>query len=121
MKKYFKCNLCGNIIELTHEGGGSLVCCNQPMNILTENTQDAAVEKHVPIIEKTETGVRVIVGEIEHPMEDAHYIQWIEIVTEKKSYRKFLQPGDTPVAEFIVQEEVLYAREYCNLHGLWKS
>jgi superoxide reductase len=117
----YKCDLCGNIVEVAHAGDGELVCCGQPMTLQKENTVDAAKEKHVPVIEKIEGGVRVKVGSVEHPMIDTHYIEWIELITDKKVYRKYLSPGEKPEAEFLISEEVLYAREYCNLHRLWKS
>jgi len=118
----YKCTVCGNIVETLHVGGGELVCCGKAMNLLTENTQDAATEKHVPIVEKTANGIKVKVGEIAHPMEEAHYIEWIEVLCNGKSYKKFLKPGDLPEAEFCLEyNENLVAREYCNLHGLWKN
>lgn len=118
----YKCNICGNIIETLHVGGGELVCCGKPMDLLTENTQDATIEKHVPIVEKTADGIKVKVGEIAHPMEEAHYIEWIEILHDGKSYKKFLKPGELPEADFCLEyREDLVVREYCNLHGLWKN
>lgn len=120
-KQVYKCNVCGNIIEVLHGGDGELVCCNEPMVLLLENTVDAALEKHVPVVEKTEKGVRVSVGSVLHPMEEEHYIEWIQIIADGRSYRKFLKPGDEPVAEFEITADNITAREYCNLHGLWKS
>lgn len=120
-KQIYKCNVCGNIVELLHVGGGQLVCCGQPMELLKENTIDANQEKHVPVIEKTEKGVRVKVGSVPHPMEESHYIEWIELIADGRTYRKFLKPGDKPEIEFEVTAEAIEAREYCNLHGLWKS
>ena len=117
----YRCELCGNIIEVMHAGPGELVCCGQPMSCLKENTVDAAVEKHVPVIEKIEGGVKVSVGSVPHPMEEKHYIEWIEIIADGKSYRQFLKPGDKPEAVFNVTASDITAREYCNLHGLWKS
>ncbi|MBU1178353.1 desulfoferrodoxin [Patescibacteria group bacterium] len=117
----YKCEVCGNIVEVLHTGAGELVCCGQPMKLLTENTEDAAVEKHVPVIEKTDTGVRVKVGSVDHPMEDDHYIEWIEILVDGLVYRQNLKPGEKPEAEFMVQANDVAARTYCNLHGLWKS
>jgi superoxide reductase len=117
----YKCDVCGNIVDVLHGGGGELVCCGQPMNLMTENTVDAAKEKHVPVVEKTSNGVKVTVGSTLHPMEEKHYIEWIEIIADGKSYRQFLKPGDTPSAEFCVQAQQVVAREYCNLHGLWKA
>ena len=117
----YKCDVCGNIVEVLHGGNGELVCCGQPMNLLVENTVDAAKEKHVPVIEKVEGGVKVKVGEVAHPMEDKHWIEWIEIIADGKAYRQFLNPGETPEAIFNVEAEQVTAREYCNIHGLWKA
>lgn len=117
----YKCDLCGNIIDVLHGGGGELVCCGEPMKLMTENTVDAAKEKHVPVVEKTANGYKVIVGSTLHPMEAKHYIEWIEIIADGKSYKQFLQPAQEPVAEFCIQAEQVTAREYCNLHGLWKA
>lgn len=117
----YRCELCGHIIEVIHEGGGQLVCCNQPMTLLTENTTDAAQEKHVPVIEKLDSGIKVKVGSTTHPMEENHYIEWIQILVGDKSYRKFLKPGDLPEATFDVDAQNVSAREYCNLHGLWRA
>jgi superoxide reductase len=93
----YKCEVCGNIVEVLHEGAGELVCCGQPMKLLVENTVDAAQEKHVPVIEKTVAGVTVKVGSVAHPMEEKHYIEWIEIIADGKAYRQFLKPGAAPV------------------------
>jgi len=117
----YKCDACGNIVEVLHAGEGELVCCGQPMVLQTENTVDAAKEKHVPVIEKTGDGVLVKVGEVAHPMTDDHYIEWIEIIADGKTYRQFLNPGDTPEASFAVSAASITARGYCNLHGLWKA
>jgi len=117
----YKCNVCGNIVEVLNSGVGELVCCNQPMELLKEKTEDPGKEKHVPVIEKTESAIRVKVGSITHPMEENHYIQWIEVINNKKVYRKFLKPGDKPEAEFKIMAETVEVREYCNIHGLWKS
>lgn len=117
----YKCEVCGNIVEILHEGVGELVCCDQPMKLFEENTVDASKEKHVPVIEKTRNGVKVKVGSVAHPMEEKHYIEWIELIADGASYRKFLSPGDTPEATFEVNAQSLYAREYCNIHGLWRS
>ena len=117
----YKCNECGNMVEVIHEGKGELVCCGQPMKLITENTVDAAKEKHVPVIEKTADGIKVKVGSVAHPMEEKHYIEWIEIIVDGKAYRQFLKPGDTPEALFKVDGSQITAREYCNLHGLWKA
>ncbi len=120
----FRCAICGNITEVLHIGGGTLACCGQPMNLLEESTADATTEKHVPFVQKTASGYLVKVGEMQnHPMLEAHYIVWIELQTDHGHYRKFLKPGDPPEAEFMVgeNEKVIGAREYCNLHGLWKG
>ena len=117
----YKCGVCGNIVSVFHVGGGQLVCCGQPMNLLEENTTDAAQEKHVPVIEKTDSGFRVKVGSVEHPMQEDHYIQWIELQANGKSYVQFLNPGEKPEAVFEVKADKAVAREYCNLHGLWKA
>ncbi len=117
----YKCEICGNIVEVLHEGAGQLVCCGQPMRLFTENTVDAALEKHVPVIEKLEDGFKVKVGSIPHPMEEKHYIEWIELITDEKIYRVFLSPGQNPEAEFKISANQVSAREYCNLHGLWKA
>ena len=116
----FKCEICGNIVEVLHEGKGQLVCCGQPMKLFVENAVDAAQEKHVPVLEKTARGVHVKVGSVAHPMEEQHYIEWIEITADGKAYLQFLNPGEAPEATFDVQAEHLTARAYCNLHGLWK-
>ncbi|MDZ7640658.1 MAG: desulfoferrodoxin [Desulfurivibrio sp.] len=117
----YKCDLCGNIVEMLHAGAGQLVCCGQPMRLVTENTVDAAQEKHVPVLEKVEGGYQVKVGSVPHPMEEKHYIEWIELLADGKVYRQFLEPGQAPEAFFPVSGEQVSAREYCNLHGLWKA
>jgi len=106
----YKCELCGNIVEVLHGGKGELVCCGQPMRLMTENTVDAAKEKHVPVIEKVDGGYRVKIGEVAHPMEDKHYIEWIELLAGDKAYRQFLNPGDAPEAFFAVRDEPVAAR-----------
>lgn len=117
----YKCEACGNIVEVLHGGEGELVCCGQPMQLLTENTVDAAKEKHVPVIEKIDGGYKVKVGEVAHPMEEKHYIVWIELIADGATYRKYLQPGEAPEAVFMVTAASVTAREFCNLHGLWKA
>jgi superoxide reductase len=117
----YKCEVCGNIVEVVHAGAGELVCCGQPMKLMTENTTDASREKHVPVIEKTAGGVKVKVGSVAHPMEEKHYIEWIEIIADGKVYRQFLKPGEAPEAVFSVEAAQITAREYCSLHGLWKA
>ena len=126
----YKCDVCGNIVEMVESGAGELVCCGQPMTLQQEKTQDAAKEKHVPFIEKVEGGlkVKVRIGQnAAHPMEEKHYIQWIELLVNGKAYRQFLNPGDEPQAEFCMggesccTNENISAREYCNIHGLWQG
>ncbi|MFC1567221.1 desulfoferrodoxin [Thermodesulfobacteriota bacterium] len=117
----YKCEVCGNIVEVLHGGQGELVCCGKPMVQLVENTVDAAKEKHVPVIEKIEGGVKVKVGDVAHPMEEKHWIEWVEIIADGKTYRQYLNPGNTPEATFNVQADQIAAREYCNIHGLWKA
>jgi superoxide reductase len=118
----YKCAICGNIVEMLHEGDGELVCCGAPMKLFQENTVDAAKEKHIPVIEKIAGGFRVKVGSVAHPMEEKHYIEWIEAITDDgKIYRQFLQPGQTPQATFKIDAGKITAREYCNVHGLWKG
>ena len=118
----YKCNVCGNIVEVLHGSNGELVCCGQPMELLVEGTTDAATEKHVPVIEEKDGGYLVKVGAVEHPMTEKHYIEWIEVITEdNRVYRKYLTPQDKPEAFFKVEGKVVAAREYCTLHGHWKS
>jgi len=117
----YKCDLCGNIVEVLHGGAGELVCCGQPMKLMVENTVDAAKEKHVPVIEKVEGGVKVKVGSVAHPMEEKHYIEWIQVIADGQAYRQFLKPGDAPEATFKVKAQNISAREHCNLHGVWKA
>jgi len=116
----YKCEVCGNIVEMLHEGVGELVCCGQSMKLFVENTVDAAKEKHVPVMEPVPGGLKVKVGSVPHPMEEKHYIEWVEIVAGPKAYRHFLKPGESPEAVFAVEGQFT-AREYCNLHGLWKA
>ncbi len=117
----YRCSICGNIVEVLYPGKGQLVCCGQPMQLLEEKTEEEGKEKHVPVIEKTEKGIKVKVGSVPHPMEENHYIEWIEVIADGKAYRKFLKPGDAPEAEFEIQPETLTVREYCSVHGLWKA
>ncbi len=120
-KGIYKCALCGNIVEVLSAGGSDLICCGQPMELMKDNTVDASKEKHVPVIEKTAGGYKVKVGSIEHPMEEKHYIMWIALIADGKEYREFLKPGGKPEAEFCIEAKQVTAKEYCNLHGLWKS
>jgi len=117
----YKCNTCGNIVEVLHGGIGELVCCNKPMELLDEKTADTGKEKHVPVIEKVNGGYKVKVGDVPHPMEEKHYIEWIELLADGKAYRQFLKPGIAPEAVFNVEADSVSAREHCNVHGLWKG
>jgi superoxide reductase len=117
----YKCTVCGNIVEVLHAGEGELVCCGQPMVLMSENTVDAAKEKHVPVITKVADGYKVTVGSVPHPMEEKHWIEWIELVADGKIYRQNLQPGNAPEATFCIKADKVFAREYCNIHGLWKA
>jgi superoxide reductase len=117
----YKCMVCGNIVEVLHGGDGELVCCGQPMENLAEKTADQGKEKHVPVIEKISGGYKVKIGSIPHPMEEKHYIEWIEILADGAAYRKFLNPGDAPEAVFNLKANTVTAREHCNIHGLWRS
>lgn len=117
----YKCPICGNIVEVIHTGGGSLVCCGKPMELLHENTVDASLEKHVPIIEVKGDKIHVKVGSVEHPMLPEHFIEFIELIADGVSYKKFLRPNEKPEAEFCISAKHFVAREFCNLHGLWKS
>jgi superoxide reductase len=121
MLQIYKCEVCGNMVEMIHEGVGELVCCGQPMKNFIENSVDAAKEKHVPAIKLVADKIEVQIGSVEHPMEEKHYIEWIELVTENKAYRKFLSPGEKPVASFCKPTGDFTVREYCNVHGLWKG
>lgn len=119
----YKCSVCGNMVEVLFVGGGELVCCEKPMELQKEMTEDEGLEKHVPVIEQDGNVYTVKVGQVPHPMQEDHYIQWIQLLADGKSYRKFLEPDEKPEAEFIVDDEGedVSAREYCNVHGLWKS
>lgn len=117
----YECGVCGNVVEVLRGRKGELSCCDQKMNLLEEKTADQTTEKHVPVIEKTADGYKVTVGTTLHPMTDEHYIEWIEILTEDRTYVKFLKPGDAPEAVFCTDAESVTAREHCNVHGLWKN
>ncbi len=123
MNQVYRCNVCGNMVEILHPGVGELVCCNQPMELIVERQTDVGPEKHIPLIEKTDKGVKIKVGEVPHPMEENHRIEWIEILVNGKVYRKILDVDDKPEAEFNLSEEIesVHAREYCSIHGLWPS
>ncbi|MFH1434873.1 MAG: desulfoferrodoxin [Pseudomonadota bacterium] len=117
----YKCDVCGNMVEVIHASGGTLSCCGQDMTLMTENTTDAAKEKHVPVVEKTDEGVMVKVGEIAHPMEEKHHIEWVQVIVDDNACRHFFKPGDKPEALFRVNGDSISAREFCNLHGLWRK
>lgn len=119
LNQIYRCPVCGNIVEVVHPAGGILVCCGQPMELITENSKDASLEKHVPFIRKIDGGYQVTIGSIEHPMIPEHYIEWIELITEDRVMRKYLQPGEKPIAVFLTDAQKITAREYCNVHGLW--
>jgi superoxide reductase len=117
----YRCSEQEMMVEVLKDGQGDFLLHGKPMKQLVENTQDAAQEKHVPVIEKIEGGYRVVVGSVEHPMEDKHFIQWIELRAGNMVMRSFLSPGDKPVAEFKTDADSVSVREFCNLHGLWKA
>ena len=117
----YRCNICGNIVEVERVGGGELVCCGKPMELLKEKTKEEGKQKHVPVILNTKQGIKIKIGSIPHPMEQKHYIEWIEIIADGKAYRQFLKPGDKPEAEFCIKSKKMISREYCNVHGLWKK
>lgn len=121
LNEVYKCEVCGNIVEVLHAGPAALTCCDQKMTLMTENTVDAAVEKHVPVIEVGADNITVKVGSVAHPMQDDHFIEWIELIADGKVYRQNLQPGDAPEATFPVIAQSVTAREYCNLHGHWAA
>ncbi len=121
LNQVYQCSVCGNIVEVIHPSMGKLTCCAKPMEFLEENTKDAATEKHVPVIEKIADGYKVKVGEVAHPMQDDHYIEWIELVTESQVLRKYLKPGDVPEVIFCTDATEVSAREFCNLHGHWSA
>jgi len=121
LRQIFKCDLCGNIVESVHAGAGELVCCGQPMKHFAENTVDAAKEKHVPVLQKIDGGYSVKVGDVAHPMEDKHYIEWVELIAGDDVYRKHLKPGEPAEAAFLIAATEVTVRAYCNLHGLWKA
>ena len=121
MLEVYKCGVCGNTTMVVSPSGGTLVCCGQPMNLQVEKKDDAGKEKHVPVIEKTATGIRVKLGAVPHPMEEKHYIQWIEVISGDNLYVHGLKPGQAPEAEFPVKAEHVKVRSFCNVHGLWTS
>ncbi len=117
----YKCGVCGNIVEVMHGGAGELVCCGQAMKLFVENTTDAAKEKHVPVVETSGNETKVTIGSVAHPMEESHYIEWIEVIDGDTVHRRYLKPGAKPEAVFPVASKAVTVREYCNLHGLWKA
>ena len=117
----YMCQICGNIVEVLHQGGGGLICCGSPMNLMEENCTDASLVKHLPVVKKTSGGIKVKVGSILHPMEETHLIEWIEIITDGKAYRHFFKPGEAPETIFPIQAEKFTVRGYCNLHRLWRA
>jgi len=121
LRQVYRCNVCGNIVEVLHMGVGQLVCCGRPMELLVEKTSESGLEKHVPVVDVGEGTVHVKVGSVPHPMEDDHYIEWIELIADGRVFRVFLKPGDVPEAEFKVEAKNVIAREYCSRHGLWAS
>ncbi|MEA5017099.1 MAG: desulfoferrodoxin family protein [Erysipelotrichaceae bacterium] len=122
MQKFYRCNLCGNLIGMVHDSEVVPVCCGEPMQELIANTTDAANEKHVPVIEVDGSRVKVTVGSVLHPMIEAHHIAWIYLLTKQGGYLKYLHVEQEPIAYFCIEnDEVVAAFEYCNLHGLWKS
>ncbi len=122
LREIYRCNVCGNVVEVVTEGAPALVCCNQPMEKLEPKTEDQGQEKHVPVIEETEVGVKIKVGSIEHPMEDAHYIKFIEVIGKEHVCRFELKPGQKPEAVISAKkEDIVEVREYCTVHGLWKN
>ena len=117
----YKCEVCGNIVMVVGASGGTMVCCGKPMALQQEKTTDQGKEKHVPVIEKTAKGILVKVGSIPHPMEEKHYIQWIEVRSGDNAYFKWLKPGEKPEAEFPISDVNVKAREFCSVHGLWTN
>ena len=119
--KFYRCNHCGNLVGMIHASGAPIICCGDPMEALEPNTTEAAGEKHLPVIHVMGDHVTVEVGAVAHPMLPEHYIQWIELVTEAGALRKYLKPGEKPEATFATDATAVTAREYCNLHALWKA
>lgn len=120
VREVYRCSICGGVVEVLHQGN-VMQCCGQPMTLLRENDTDGAREKHVPVVEPVDGGYRVTVGSVEHPMLAEHYIEWIELVIDSHVYRKELKPGEKPEALFLTDAKQVFARAYCNLHGLWRS
>jgi len=121
LSQIYKCEVCGNIIEMLHTGAGKLVCCGQPMKLMEEKTEEQGYEKHLPVVEKTGDGTIVKIGSVPHPMEESHYIEWVEIITNDRVVRKQLKPGDVPEVKFCIKEGIIKVREFCNIHLLWAT
>ena len=121
LREVYKCEKCGHIIEVLHDANGTLTCCDEEMILMLENVKEAATEKHIPVVSKLEDGIYIKVGSVLHPSFPDHFIEWIEVHTPSKIYRKCLKPGDNPEAIFKIDEEIILVREYCNIHGLWKA
>jgi superoxide reductase len=122
LRQIYRCPICGNVVEVLYAGEGTLVCCGQDMDLLQGNTVEASLEKHVPVLTEMGDEVKVNVGSVPHPMEEKHYIAFIEVITDKKVIRRELKPGDVPESKFRVKaDKIIAVREYCNLHGLWKK
>jgi len=122
LNQIYKCNVCGNIVEVLHAGKGQLVCCDRPMELLQAKIKDIGYEKHLPVLEINGSNIKVKVGAVPHPMEDKHYIEFIELLINGKIQRQFLKPGDAPEAVFTAKTNTkLSARIYCNIHGLWQK
>jgi superoxide reductase len=121
MFEVYKCDVCGNVIKVVHASGGTLVCCGQPMTLLAEKTADVGKEKHVPVVEKSPKGILVKIGSIPHPMEEKHFIEWLEVRSGESVYIRGFKPGEKPEAEFCINDVNAKARIYCNVHGLWTN
>lgn len=121
MLEVLKCSVCGKVSMIIHDGSGEQTCCGKPMEFMAEKADDAGKEKHVPVIDKTQKGIKVTVGAIPHPMTPDHYIEWIEIASGNVLQVKGMQPGDLPEAEFGLSTTSVKARAYCNKHGLWSN
>jgi superoxide reductase len=122
LNQVWKCEICGNIVEVVHAGVGQLVCCGQPMNLMAlKTTEEGGYEKHLPVIKKSGDTYIVKVGDVPHPMMDEHWIEWITLDTETGVLRKYLKPGEKPEASFTTNAKVIQARSYCNIHGHWAT
>jgi len=121
MFEVYKCEVCGNIIKVVHASEGALVCCGKPMILQQEKTADQGKEKHAPVIENSPTGIMVKVGSVPHPMEEKHFIEWVEVRSGENVYVRGFKPGEKPEAEFCIADTKVKARAYCNVHGLWTN